>query len=156
MLVVQVTRTTAVGFGFSLSPCAPPCSSSGCWFSASTSFPATEIHCPALCYQSTSLAVLYHSQGARTACLCLCSRAAAEGDLGRWSHSPAPKHNSHLARVGLIQSLVRMAKCGWECGASQLQRTKHWRFKDFLSRSGCEANLRQDLPLERNLIPFVL
>lgn len=27
---MQVTRTTAGGFGFSLSPCAPPCRSTGC------------------------------------------------------------------------------------------------------------------------------
>lgn len=64
---MQATRTTAVGFGFRLTPCAPPCSSSGC----SDSLPVHHLqpqeltvqpcatrthHCPALCHQSSSLA----------------------------------------------------------------------------------------------------
>lgn len=75
---------------------------------------------------------------------------------GTHNLSPVAQQTSCTLSTGLIQRVGKTrARDRWDFGASQLQMTRELRIKRFLGRAGSEANLRQDLPLERNLIPSV-
>lgn len=125
---MQITRTTAQGFGFTLSPCAPPCSSTGCSDSLTAHHSQPEFTVQHCATRTHHWLFLFPSQGGQPACGPAAGQQqrvtsghgqgwAVPSSPGPAGQEPQPSPKAQLtpgpSSVGLVRRVVRMAKAGW-------------------------------------------